>query len=152
MRRMRRIAKANQKKERKPKKKQNGQCLSDPRLRGRKGRKTDTPIHAAASYNHIPLLRALVREHGGDANVTDHDGDTPLFVAETVETARCLVEELGADVDHRNESGLTVRVQVFSFFLAFFLAFFGGKWERGWRSRRKRRRADFDPPCRGLGR
>lgn len=68
----------------------------------------DTPIHAAASYNHIPLLRSLVRTHGGNANVTDLDGDTPLFVVETVETARCLVEELGADVNWRNESGLTV--------------------------------------------
>ncbi|TGZ79727.1 ankyrin [Ascodesmis nigricans] len=66
-----------------------------------------TPIHAAASYNHIPLLRSLVRTHGGNANVTDLDGDTPLFVVETVETARCLVEELGADVNWRNESGLT---------------------------------------------
>lgn len=41
-------------------------------------------------------------------NLSDDDGDTPLFVAETVETARCLVEELGADVAHRNHAGLTV--------------------------------------------
>ncbi|KAF8534754.1 ankyrin repeat-containing domain protein [Trichophaea hybrida] len=66
-----------------------------------------TPIHAAASYNHIPLLKSLIRSHGGDVNITDHDGDTPLFAAETVETARCLVEELGADLGHRNEAGLT---------------------------------------------
>ncbi|PWW76016.1 ankyrin [Tuber magnatum] len=66
-----------------------------------------TPIHAAVSYNHIPLLRSLVRTHGGDVNVQDNEGDTPLFVAETVEVTRVLVEELGADVGHRNGLGLT---------------------------------------------
>ncbi|KAG0639798.1 hypothetical protein HOY80DRAFT_885799 [Tuber brumale] len=66
-----------------------------------------TPIHAAVSYNHISLLRSLVRTHGGDVNVQDGEGDTPLFVAETVEVARVLVEELGAEVGHRNGLGLT---------------------------------------------
>lgn len=41
-------------------------------------------------------------------NVEDHDGDTPLFAAETVEVAKVLVEELGANVDHTNSSGMTV--------------------------------------------
>ena len=41
-------------------------------------------------------------------NVQDSEGDTPLFVAETVEVARVLVEELGAEVGHRNGLGLTV--------------------------------------------
>jgi len=68
----------------------------------------DTPLHAAVSYNHIPLLRSLVRTHGGEVNVQDTEGDTPLFVAETVEVARVLVEELGAQVGHRNGLGLTV--------------------------------------------
>ncbi|KAK6335582.1 hypothetical protein TWF696_002350 [Orbilia brochopaga] len=66
-----------------------------------------TPIHAAASYGHLDLLRKLVTEHGGDVNVRDDDGDTPLFTAETVEVARCLVEELGADWAHKNDSGVT---------------------------------------------
>jgi ankyrin repeat protein len=68
----------------------------------------DTPIHAAASYNHIALLKSLVGTHNGNPNITDHDGDTPLFFVETVETARCLVEELGADPSLKNNSGLTV--------------------------------------------
>lgn len=48
-----------------------------------------------------------MQTHGGNANVTDGDGDTPLFAAETVDAARCLVEELGADLGHRNDAGLT---------------------------------------------
>lgn len=46
-------------------------------------------------------------------NIEDNEGDTPLFVAETVETARCLVEELGADINHQNDVGLTVRLLFF---------------------------------------
>jgi len=66
-----------------------------------------TVLHATTSYNRVALLKKLVLEHGGDANIQDHDGDTPLFVAETVEVAKTLVEELHADPNHRNESGLT---------------------------------------------
>ncbi|CUS08337.1 unnamed protein product [Tuber aestivum] len=85
-----------------------GHFLSqDPTCVNSKDENGYTPIHAAVSYNHIPLLRSLVRTHGGDVNVQDSEGDTPLFVAETVEVARVLVEELGADVGHRNGLGLT---------------------------------------------
>lgn len=41
-------------------------------------------------------------------NVADEDGETPLFVVETIEVARYLVEH-GADVDHRNNDGESVR-------------------------------------------
>ncbi|KAI5840370.1 ankyrin repeat-containing domain protein, partial [Tricharina praecox] len=85
-----------------------GQFIAaDPTIVNRKDENGYTPLHAAASYNHVSLLRSLVRSHGGNVNLSDDDGDTPLFVAETVETARCLVEELGADVAHRNHAGLT---------------------------------------------
>ena len=47
---------------------------------------------------------------GGDANVTDEDGDTPLYVVENVETARFLVER-GAIVARQNHEGLSVRVR-----------------------------------------
>ncbi|KAM0750389.1 ankyrin [Meredithblackwellia eburnea MCA 4105] len=66
---------------------------------------TYTPLHAAASWNHIDILRYLVQQ-GGDVNVTDDDGETPLFVVETAEMARVLVE-LGADVRHTNLEGVT---------------------------------------------
>lgn len=40
-------------------------------------------------------------------NITDEDGDTPLYVVENVETARYLVER-GAEIHHRNHEGITV--------------------------------------------
>jgi hypothetical protein len=46
---------------------------------------------------------------GGDVNITDSDGDTPLYTVENVETARFLVEQ-GAVVDRRNGEGISVRV------------------------------------------
>lgn len=68
-----------------------------------------TLLHAAASYSALDLLRALVTTYKADANVRDADGDTPLFYAESAEVARCLVEELGADVSVVNEEGVGVR-------------------------------------------
>ena len=44
---------------------------------------------------------------GGDVNIIDEDGDTPLYVVENVETARYLVEH-GAVVNHRDNEGVTV--------------------------------------------
>ncbi len=64
--------------------------------------------HAAASYAHLPLLEYLISK-GGNINITDEDGDTPLFVVESVETARWLVEH-GAQADVKNGEGLTVSV------------------------------------------
>jgi ankyrin repeat protein len=63
-------------------------------------------LHAAASYNHIDLLRFLVNEFRVDINLKDEDGETCLFVAETVDAARCLVEELHIDLRVRNEDGM----------------------------------------------
>lgn len=40
-------------------------------------------------------------------NVTDSDGDTPLYTVENIETARFLVDR-GAVVDHRNSDGISV--------------------------------------------
>ena len=40
-------------------------------------------------------------------NVTDDDGDTPMYVVENIETARYLVEH-GAEVDRRNAEGVSV--------------------------------------------
>lgn len=64
-------------------------------------------LHAAASYNHLDLLRALVSEFKVDVNLKDEDEETCLFVAEAVDIAKCLVEELGIDVDAQNEEGIT---------------------------------------------
>lgn len=64
-------------------------------------------MHAAASYAHLELLDYLLSQ-GGNVNITDDDGDTPLFTCETIEAAQWLVEH-GADATHKNEEGLTVR-------------------------------------------
>lgn len=63
-------------------------------------------LHAASSYNHIDLLRALVQEFKVDVNLLDEDGETCLFVAESVDVARCLVEELGIDKNIKNHDGV----------------------------------------------
>ncbi|KAI9003072.1 ankyrin repeat-containing domain protein, partial [Gaertneriomyces semiglobifer] len=63
-----------------------------------------TPLHAAAAYAHLDLIRLLVEKYKADVNITDDDGDTPLHVCETVAAAKLLVE-LGADPKRANEEG-----------------------------------------------
>lgn len=64
-------------------------------------------LHAATSYGHIDLLRALVNEYNVDVNLLDEDGETCLFVTETVDIAKCLVEELRVDFYRKNYEGFT---------------------------------------------
>lgn len=66
---------------------------------------TYTPMHAAASYGHLDILTYLISK-GGNVNVSDEDGDTPLSTVENIETARFLVDN-GADIMWRNNEGLT---------------------------------------------
>lgn len=69
-------------------------------------------VHAAASYNRLDLLRALIREYHVDVNLRDEDGETALFVVETVDAARVLVEELGADLTIKGFEGYTAREKI----------------------------------------
>jgi hypothetical protein len=69
-------------------------------------------LHAAASYNHIDLLRSLVDEFHVDVNLKDEDGETCLFVTETVPIAQCLVEELHIDVEIRSYEGMTAAEKI----------------------------------------
>lgn len=69
-------------------------------------------VHAAASYNHLDLLRTLVHEFHVDPNVKDEDGETALFVVESVEPAQCLLEELGADPTVKNDEGMTAEEKI----------------------------------------
>lgn len=62
-------------------------------------------LHAAASYGHTDLLRALVKDYNVDINLLDEDGETCLFVTEDAKIARCLVEELGIDYKRMNFEG-----------------------------------------------
>lgn len=69
-------------------------------------------IHAAASYNHLDLLRALVNELHVNVDLKDEDGETALFVAETMDCAKVLVEELHADIKVRGDEGKTAREKI----------------------------------------
>lgn len=69
-------------------------------------------LHAAASYNHLDLLRALVNEFHAPVDLRDEDSETALFVVETVEAARVLVEELGLDVKITGDEGQTAREKI----------------------------------------
>ncbi|KIJ67064.1 hypothetical protein HYDPIDRAFT_38494 [Hydnomerulius pinastri MD-312] len=66
---------------------------------------TYTPMHAAASYGQLEILAYLV-SHGGDVNITDEDGDTPIYTVENIETAQFLVNH-GATIDRRNNEGVS---------------------------------------------
>ncbi|CAO1623552.1 unnamed protein product [Parajaminaea phylloscopi] len=81
---------------------------------------TYTPLHAAASYGHVDLLRFLLthpRAPPNAANTVDEDGDTPLFVVEDISTAKVLIDEFGADPRAVNEEGNTAA---------------RAAWESGW--------------------
>lgn len=67
---------------------------------------SDTPLHAAASYSHLDLLRTLLTTYSADANITDTDGDSALFVCESVDAAKVLIEH-GCDPKLKNSEGLT---------------------------------------------
>lgn len=69
-------------------------------------------VHAAASYHHLDLLRVLIREFKVPVDLRDEDGETALFVVETVDAARVLVEELGLDAKIQNEEGQTAREKI----------------------------------------
>ncbi len=69
-------------------------------------------IHAAASYNHLDLLRALVRDFHVPVDLRDEDGETALFVVESADAARVLVEELGLDAGLKNGEGRTARENI----------------------------------------
>ncbi|KAJ9626597.1 hypothetical protein H2203_004230 [Taxawa tesnikishii (nom. ined.)] len=81
---------------------------SNPHLASAQDRHGYSLLHAATSYNHPDLLRALVQDYAASPNLRDEDGETPLFAAEDMAVARVLVEELGADADARNDDGQTV--------------------------------------------
>lgn len=69
-------------------------------------------LHAAASYNHLDLLRSLLIEFNVPVDLTDEDGETALFVCETVDCARILVEECHTDTTVRGEDGKTARERI----------------------------------------
>ncbi|KAL9638087.1 MAG: hypothetical protein Q9164_001786 [Protoblastenia rupestris] len=69
-------------------------------------------VHAAASYNHLDLLRCLKAEFDIDPNIVDEDGETALFVVETVEAAQCLIDDVSTDPRIKNAEGLTAEEKI----------------------------------------
>jgi hypothetical protein len=69
-------------------------------------------VHAAASYSHLDLLRLLIAEFHADPNLRDEDGETALFVVETVDAAQVLVEEIKIDVQVKNDEGQTAEEKI----------------------------------------
>ncbi|TKA28590.1 hypothetical protein B0A50_02917 [Salinomyces thailandicus] len=63
-------------------------------------------LHAATSWNHVELLDTLIREYHVDPNITDEDGETALFNAESVAMAQELLQK-GVRGDLRNSDGQT---------------------------------------------
>ncbi|KAJ2841813.1 hypothetical protein J3B02_005771, partial [Coemansia erecta] len=64
-----------------------------------------SPMHAASSWSHLHVLKYLI-ENGGNVNITDPDGDTPLHICENKECAALLLEH-GSDPSIENLEGLT---------------------------------------------
>ena len=67
--------------------------------------------HAAASYHHFELLEYLLSV-GGDINVLDAEGESPLFTVESVEAAGWLMDH-GADMGVENDDGQNVSLRGF---------------------------------------
>lgn len=83
-----------------------------PSLASRQDEHGYSLLHAAASYNHLDLLRALANEFNVPVDLRDEDSETALFVVETVEAARVLVEELGLDTSITGDEGQTAREKI----------------------------------------
>merc|ERR1719321_91114 len=65
-----------------------------------------TPIHAAAAYAHLDMLKWLLTFEGSDINVRDTEGDTPLHHCDTADAAAFLIKN-GADTTLRNNEEKT---------------------------------------------
>ncbi len=68
-----------------------------------------TLLHWAAIHNHVPLMRMIVHQGLFPADVADNFGEPPLqraVKAKNLEAVQTLVE-LGADVNHKRQDGIT---------------------------------------------
>jgi uncharacterized protein len=70
------------------------------------------------SYSTCPCLSSNTIA-GGDVNITDEDGDTPLYTVENIETATWLVDH-GAIVSRVNAEGVSVGYTRLSFITFFY--------------------------------
>ncbi|CAK3986691.1 Hypothetical predicted protein [Lecanosticta acicola] len=82
------------------------QLEAHPHLASQKDAHGYSLVHAAASYGHEDLLRALINDYNVDPNITDEDGETALFSVEEVRMAQLLLA-LGTDLHRKNDEGQT---------------------------------------------
>jgi ankyrin repeat protein len=83
-------------------------AAADPALLGTLNNDGETPLHEAAKYGQLDVLRFLV-EHKADVNARQYDGATPLHFAAgfgELETVKFLLDN-GAEVDVKEVSGMT---------------------------------------------
>lgn len=80
------------------------QLQNHPNLASKQDAHGYSLVHAAASYGHDELLKALIRTYNVDPNITDEDGETALFSVEEVRLAKELIE-LGTDPNVKNSEG-----------------------------------------------
>lgn len=67
-------------------------------------------VHQLRSLIGAILTDIVLWRIGGNVNLIDDDGETPLYTVENVETARWLVDH-GATVGRTNNEGVSVRFQ-----------------------------------------
>ena len=66
----------------------------------------ETPLHAAASFEHKDVVELLIAR-GADVNASDDDGNTPLFRYLVDRPVVELLIARGADADARDDDGKT---------------------------------------------
>jgi ankyrin repeat protein len=69
----------------------------------------NTPLHRAAMYGHIEVVKLLLQEHSAEVNLKNIDGYTPLHLAALIghlEEVRVLLEH-SADSNLKNAGGDT---------------------------------------------
>ena len=84
---------------------------SDPQAASKQDEHGYSLVHAAASYNHLDLLRALITDFKVSPDIGDEDNESALFVCETVEAAKVLIE-LGAKADLKGSDNKTARQKI----------------------------------------
>ncbi|GAB1727086.1 hypothetical protein NU195Hw_g3939t1 [Hortaea werneckii] len=82
------------------------QLRAHPELASKQDAHGYSLVHAATSWNHLELLQSLIQEFNVDPNITDEDGETALFNAESIEMAKELLR-LGVKLDSQNTEGQT---------------------------------------------
>jgi uncharacterized protein len=78
------------------------QLRQHPELASKQDARGYSLLHAATSYHHLDLVKALVQGFNVNINLKDEDDETCLFNAESVDFAKELVE-LGVDIHAKNQ-------------------------------------------------